>query len=169
MSFRFSYGTNYEWKATYEVEHGVLHGDFLEYHLVLSESACLIGQQVLNSPQFFGNGRIPGDRARYLGVAVDTVGIVDLGHVKVDSEGDRDDIGQEEDEAEELDDPLALEVVQGHHEEAEEDHAEEQEFGELVELQVELAYLGRVLSGIHVRTSLLASVHHKSQYVAGTS
>jgi hypothetical protein len=150
MSFRFSYGTNYEWKATYEVEHGILHGDFFEHHLVFRECACLIGQQVLDPPQLFGDRGIPRNRARYLGVSEDTVGIVDLGHIQVDSQGDGDDVGEEEDEAEELDDPLALEVVQGHHEEAEEDHAEEEEFGELVELQVELAYLGRVLSCIHV-------------------
>jgi len=39
-----------KWKATYEVEHGVLHGYFLEYHLIFSKGACLIGQQVLNPP-----------------------------------------------------------------------------------------------------------------------
>jgi hypothetical protein len=127
-----------KWKATYKVEHGVLHGHFLEYHLVFSKGACLICQQVLNPPQFFGDRRIPRDCPRYLGVSIDTVGIVDLGHVQVDSEGDGDDVGEQEDETEELDDPLALEVVQSHHEEAEKDHAKEQEFRELIELKVEL-------------------------------
>jgi len=112
-SLRLSY--NYYWKATYQIEHGVLHGDLLEYHLVLGEGAGLISQQVLYPAELLGYGGVPGYGPRYLSISVDAVGVVDLGHVQVDAEGDRDDVGEEEHEAEELDDPLTLELVQGYH------------------------------------------------------
>lgn len=96
---------------TYQIEHSILHGNLFEYHLVLSERARLISQQVLNPAQLLGDCGVSRNCPRYLSVPIDAVGVVYLGHVEVDTQRDGYDIRQQKYEAEELDYPLTLEIV----------------------------------------------------------
>ena len=73
---------------------------------------------------------------------LDAHGVVDLCDVEVDPEGDGDEVGEEEDEAEEVEVPGAVEALQAHHDHREDDGGGEQDLGQVVELLVEQPDLG---------------------------
>ena len=150
-------------ERSYQVEHRVLHGDLLKNHFVLSQSAGLVSEQVLNAAQLLGDGRVARYGAVDFSVLVDAVGVVDLRHVQVDSEGDGDDVGEEQYKAEELDDPLALELVERHHYQRDEDHHCEEALRHPVELEVQLPHLGLSVSRVHHGASLDAGVDNETQ------
>ena len=58
----------------------------LLYHLVPSESASLVGKQVLDPPKLLGNGATPYQRAGNGAVTLDDPGVHQLTHVQVDTE-----------------------------------------------------------------------------------
>lgn len=88
-----------------------LHRQLLEYHIVLCQRARLIRQQIRDAAQFLRDGRVTRDAALDVRIVGDAVRVVDLRHVQVHTQGDRDDRGEEEHEAEVLEVPRALETV----------------------------------------------------------
>ncbi len=132
--------------------------ELLEDHVVLSESASLVRQQIRNSSQLLGDGGGPGHGAGNLTVALDGPRVVYLSHVQVHTQADGDQVGEEEDEAEEVDVPRPVEALEYDHHEGESDGGDEQHLGQLVQLLVDQSHLGARRAGVHGGAALGAGV-----------
>ena len=82
-------------------------------HIVLGQSASLVRDQELDSAELLRDVRVTGDDTWDLVVVVDAVTVPELGKVKIDSDGDRDNTGHEKHDPEEEHLPVAMEAVQG--------------------------------------------------------
>ena len=98
-------------------EQGVFHREFLEPHVVLGQSACLVSEQELNPTELFWNRAIPDDTAWHSGIGLDEPRVVNFGQIQVYSHRDWYDGAQEQIHAEVLEDPATLEPVKGHNNE----------------------------------------------------
>ena len=65
--------------------------ELLKDHIILRQSSCLISKQKLNSTKLFWDRGISGDSLRDLLVVVNLVAVVDFAHVKIYSQGNRND------------------------------------------------------------------------------
>ena len=68
---------------------------------------------------------------------LDEPGVDGLGHVDVDAETDGDDVWEEEDESEKVAVPGAVEALERHHDKTQDYHWYEENFGQVVDLEVE--------------------------------
>jgi O-phosphoseryl-tRNA(Cys) synthetase len=66
-----------------------LHGDLFKNHVVLSESACLISEQVLHTSQLLGYCRITHNALLDSLVVLNQPRVVYLGQVQINSHRDR--------------------------------------------------------------------------------
>lgn len=88
----------------------LINRQLLEDHVVLGEGARLVGQDVLDAAQLFGDLAVAGDCARDLLVVVDFVGEDDLGEVQVHAQGNGDDRRQKQNLTEEVQKPVLAEA-----------------------------------------------------------
>ena len=113
----------------------------LEDHLVLGERARLVREHVGDAAELLAHGARADERGRYGLVVLYEPRVDGLGHVQVDAQADRNDVGEEEYEAEEVAEPEVREALERHHHRAQQDHREEEQLRQVVDLLVEQAEL----------------------------
>lgn len=116
----------------------IVDGDLPEEHIILSEGASFIGEDIFDPAQLLRAVAIPGDCSLNVVVFVDEIGIEELGKIQIDSHGNGNDGAEQDQHPHELDrhvDEFSLLKQQEHYSQAH--HDEEQDFRQLVYLHVQ--------------------------------
>ena len=93
--------------------------------------------------------------------------MVDLGDVEVHPEADGDQVGEEEDEPEEVEVPGPVEPLEAHHDDGEDHGGGEEDLGQVVELLVEQPDLGPRHGVVHRGAALAPGVDDDAEGGAG--
>ena len=122
----------------------------LHLHVVHRQSARLVRQKVLHATQFLGNGAGADNRVWYFLVLDDLGGADGLAHVQIHPQAQRDDCGEEDDEADKVHQPDALEALEGDHGEGEEDQDDAQDLAHRIQLLIRdpVLRLGRAKTNV---------------------
>lgn len=99
-----------------KINSSLFHSESKRIPTVSSQSTSLVSQKIFHPTQLLWQSRSPDNRLRDFSIDLDLMSIDGLAHIQVNPQTDRNNGGEKNEEAEDIDVPLPSKSIQGNEE-----------------------------------------------------